>query len=792
MALAPTRKIRYEFDKSGQNPDNLVTAESHVLQDRQVRVITPRHAHFYIAGVVITDKATGQVVPRSSYHFDDVSEAIAMRTGLGAASIIVITDRSVSKNITVTYQAVGGEYTSVDVKRLQERLEEVNLDNRPISWNNIFNKPSAFNPTEHFHPIWQTFGYEHLVYVVERLVQATLVGDEQSHTVIWEAINALDTKTSGQVSNISNLFNTFISRKDNPHNVTAEQVNTYTKQVIDAKDKAINDALKAHITARGNVHGLTTRDINAYNIPEVDALINGVETKITNLTNTSYTKQQIDSKINPINTNITNLTNRVQQDETNLRDNYYTKQQTDAKDTVDKDYTESESIRVQKIIGKLLFGKYTNPSAQLTNKSGAKFNQTEVDIQNLINQNIGTGLKLTQGIIPISTAAYNQLRWNGDGLYYGVAPDASTSSLYVDPNTGVDEPVTLNNKRGTKEKPLASIGYALSQGPSGVNRTIYIKENADHEIGRNVISIDNSGIVTHAGAKRNHSSSRSCVFRDGFITIRPYGDKYDSAMFPITSTGRITNSMAHTNFHYVFDEVAKVMPRIIFKGVYNGAKGVNGKQTINRYCLEPGNGIIKFLHCFLVNDTSDNRIINDAIRAGKCEYSSMITFSTKDNFKIEFESCKFNTGDTFINSQGNVAYGTFFCPIAGNQTFDFYYQILTSRTVSGKNQIIHTSRGVNSSLVLPEFSYNFDRTFLGIPARNDATYFSDFVIRGDQFANIKCSYLPTPEEIMNTAAPGAPGGTKQASIEFRNGKLYGVYHNGSAIAREQIWPARWS
>ena len=42
------------------------------------------------------------------------------------------------------------------------------------------------------------------------------------------------------------------------------------------------------------------------------------------------------------------------------------------------------------------------------------------------------------------------------------------ANLYVDPDLGVDEPITLDNNRGTKDKPLATIGYALDQGTSGV------------------------------------------------------------------------------------------------------------------------------------------------------------------------------------------------------------------------------------------------------------------------------------------------------------------------------------
>ena len=63
-----------------------------------------------------------------------------------------------------------------------------------MSWLNIANKPDAFPPAEHFHPIWQTYGYEGLIYVIERLIKATLIGDEESHNVIWEAIGGFDAK----------------------------------------------------------------------------------------------------------------------------------------------------------------------------------------------------------------------------------------------------------------------------------------------------------------------------------------------------------------------------------------------------------------------------------------------------------------------------------------------------------------------------------------------------------------------------------------------------------------------
>ena len=222
---------RYEFDKSGQNPNNLVSNESHTTTQRIRKVIVPHYGHFYTNSVVITDVKTGQVLPSSAYFFDDISETIAMLTGLPAAMVIIIKDQTTSNQFSVTYQAVGGQFSHADIPLLAKKLEEAHLDTRPVDWNNIANKPSSFNPAEHLHPIWQTFGYQHLVYVVERLVQATHLGDERSHEVIWEALERLrqliETKVGGNDQKVNQFIIDF--------NAKIEELKRRVKAVEDNK-----------------------------------------------------------------------------------------------------------------------------------------------------------------------------------------------------------------------------------------------------------------------------------------------------------------------------------------------------------------------------------------------------------------------------------------------------------------------------------------------------------------------------------------------------------------------------
>ncbi|MEG2924510.1 MAG: hypothetical protein RR848_08570, partial [Oscillospiraceae bacterium] len=72
-----------------------------------------------------------------------------------------------------------------------------------------------------------------------------------------------------------------IDSKENPHSTTAEQVGTYTKAAIDAKDKAINDAATAH-------YNDTDRHINSGERPKW---------------NDKYTKSEVDNKFSMLETN---------------------------------------------------------------------------------------------------------------------------------------------------------------------------------------------------------------------------------------------------------------------------------------------------------------------------------------------------------------------------------------------------------------------------------------------------------------------------------------------------------
>lgn len=569
MALLGNENFRYEFDKTGESPDNLVANESHVLSDRQVRVFMPRNAHFYCDTFVMTDKATGRVVDRNAYFFEDVSETVALLTGLEAASIVVVTDRNVSKNVSVTYQAVGGNFTGADVRGLAQKIADLTLENRPVAWKNIQNKPTEFNPTPHKHNIFETFNYQHMVYVVERLVQATLLGDEASHDVIWDEINRIGTAQTA----LSNEFNTTKTQMgDQIEEVKqlAQSIANNVQNTLTQRIQALETKQNNHERARGNVHGLVLDDLKALGAAaksEVDRAIAAVDTKVGNLAGTAATRVDLNNVNTALTRKLSEYITSNNSAVSTLRNTTYTKTESDAKDTKIRQYSDTQNDILEMAITKALTGKYRNGTENNPNvatgvgANGESITITDAMVNSEITKLFNRGIKLQQSTIPISTEPYNAIRWNKNGLYYGTAPEASTATLYVDPDIGVDEPVTLENKRGTRNKPLATFAYALSQGPEGVTRTILLAEGKTHYVSKKAIGVDTAdNRFRYEALPEGHADIEMAVVRGGRVLVSIYGPHRDS--LPTAAARGSTASFEEANY----DEIHANTTKLVFRG----------------------------------------------------------------------------------------------------------------------------------------------------------------------------------------------------------------------------------
>lgn len=156
-----------DLDLTGVNPDNKIKNEPHTIGDLGYRGVVPRKGLFYEASLIVMD-GSKMLVRNHDYICTPLHQDLSTKTGKGVFGGIVIINEDVGKNVSITYQAVGGPY-GVDNDAIANLYESVINDTRPVHWKNVTNKPDEFPPSEHEHPLSDVVGWEPIVHQLERI-----------------------------------------------------------------------------------------------------------------------------------------------------------------------------------------------------------------------------------------------------------------------------------------------------------------------------------------------------------------------------------------------------------------------------------------------------------------------------------------------------------------------------------------------------------------------------------------------------------------------------------------------
>ena len=265
--------FKHAIDLTGQNPDNFVAGEEHTLNNRPMRAVVPNYGTYYAESLVITDVTTGlPLIPGAQFYPAEPNIPACKLSGLNAHWIFIITDPAVGPDITIDYQAVGGEYSSA-TDALLAQIERLDLDERPVAWGDIIGKPDGYPPLPHLHDIGDTYGWEYSTEALYRIADALLIGDRASHDAIYRYIDEL-------INNMGTNLAAHLSDHNNPHQVTAEQISVYTKAQIDAFNTQLINAINDHRNNYDNPHQTTAAQVGAYTKAQVDGLLQTEQEKL--------------------------------------------------------------------------------------------------------------------------------------------------------------------------------------------------------------------------------------------------------------------------------------------------------------------------------------------------------------------------------------------------------------------------------------------------------------------------------------------------------------------------------
>lgn len=165
--MATVQLKKYPVDTTGKSPDNLVANERHEV-DPLNRAIVPREGFFYGESMVVRNNDT-QLILGVDYRLDDINDQLTKETGKAIFSAIILLKESIMGYVTLTYQCYGrgDEYTP---DYLAQLVKEATVD-KVVKFNDIINRPSAYNPAPHRHPIGQVIYWNSAVNELRNLTQ---------------------------------------------------------------------------------------------------------------------------------------------------------------------------------------------------------------------------------------------------------------------------------------------------------------------------------------------------------------------------------------------------------------------------------------------------------------------------------------------------------------------------------------------------------------------------------------------------------------------------------------------
>lgn len=239
---------RYPLDLTGNHPDNRVMAEVHSITPQE-RIFNVMAGAFYTESVQITYLGE-QLKAHEDFRFHRVVEDAIRQSGKDVAMLIEITDKSVSGDIEVRYQAVGGEFQNIH-ESLVDMLENYKHDARGTFYKDIIEKPRFFEPVRHLTSIYDIYGLNPITGPLNELVSIARHRATKENSSLLIRLHRIE-----QTIHDADLGNLDLSGIANLRN----ELNQVKKQVAAADITALTQSFNALKSAlESQISGLTEK-----------------------------------------------------------------------------------------------------------------------------------------------------------------------------------------------------------------------------------------------------------------------------------------------------------------------------------------------------------------------------------------------------------------------------------------------------------------------------------------------------------------------------------------------------
>jgi prefoldin subunit 5 len=248
MALT---KPKYPLDRTGVAVTNLVSGEVRKVEKTYNRAFAPYGGPFYGDSMVVREKTTNKPLDVGTDYqlIYPYTEAI-QNLGKPVFQLVNLVNKTYDE-VTLEYQVVGGPY-SYSIDSIVKLINDIQQDDRVVSWGNIWGKPLSFNPSAHLHAATDFYGLEYVVLALEELTRSVIQGDVASHNVIYDYVNRVRQQLIDEVARLdqedADLMKE-IERLD-------ARCDTLQTQITAQGQRITN-----HLNDKGNPHGVTKAQV---------------------------------------------------------------------------------------------------------------------------------------------------------------------------------------------------------------------------------------------------------------------------------------------------------------------------------------------------------------------------------------------------------------------------------------------------------------------------------------------------------------------------------------------------
>lgn len=259
--------FNYSLDLTGIDPSNKITQEAvTIASTKKYRSVTPQYAPYFYESIVIQDASTLRTLVKDiEYRGADIASMATADSGKDVYRTIIILNPQVPSNILITYQTVGDKYVQ-DYSGIQNLVDNLLSDTRPLEWNNVLGKPLEFDPTMHLHSAGDVVGFEFVVSSLEAVKNAILMGDQlQSDAILAYIDQRLADLMSLINLNTSDVtYNAMLSAQSAKNTADSTTVAVSSRiQDIAALQTAVND-LSALVDMYDEQAALARSSVSSY------------------------------------------------------------------------------------------------------------------------------------------------------------------------------------------------------------------------------------------------------------------------------------------------------------------------------------------------------------------------------------------------------------------------------------------------------------------------------------------------------------------------------------------------